>query len=64
MQVPSIPCRKAVKGEELDFVTRGSVVAGVCTSALVQALAIAKTIDRCGLRVRLRRKNVRFAKVR
>ena len=45
MQVPSIPCRKAVKGEELVFVTRGSVVAGVCTSALVWALAIAKTID-------------------
>jgi hypothetical protein len=39
-----------MKGEELDFVARGSVVAGVCTSALVQALAIAKTIDRCGLR--------------
>ena len=50
MQVPSIPCRKAVKGEELDFVTRGSVVAGVCTSALVWALAIAKTIDLRGLR--------------
>jgi hypothetical protein len=47
MQVPSIPCRKAVKGEELDFVTRGSVVAGVCMSALVGALAIAKTIDLC-----------------
>ena len=47
MQVPSIPCRKAVKGEELDFVTRGSVVAGVCTSALVWAFAIAKTIDLC-----------------
>jgi hypothetical protein len=50
MQVPSIPYRRAMKGEELDFVARGSVVAGVCTSALVQALAIAKTIDRCGLR--------------
>ena len=50
MQVPSIPYRRAMKGEELDFVARGSVVAGVCTSALVWALAIAKTIDLRGLR--------------
>jgi hypothetical protein len=38
MQVPSVACRKAVKGEELDFVTRGSVVAGVCTSALAEGI--------------------------
>jgi hypothetical protein len=35
MRVPAIPYRKAVKDEGLDFVARGSVVAGVCTSALV-----------------------------
>ena len=47
MQVPSIPYRRAMKGEELDFAARGSVVAGVCTSALVWAFGIAKTIDLC-----------------
>jgi hypothetical protein len=39
-----------MKGEELDFVAKGSVVAGVCTSALVWALATTKMIDICGLR--------------
>ena len=50
MQIPSIPHRRALKGEELAFAARGSVVAGVCTSALVRAIAIAKMIDLCGLR--------------
>jgi hypothetical protein len=36
MQVLST-CRRAVKGEKLDFVARGSVVAGVCTNARVGA---------------------------
>ena len=50
MQVLSIPCRKALTDEGLHFVARDSAVAGVCTSALVWALAIAKTIDLYGLR--------------
>jgi hypothetical protein len=50
MQVPSIPCRKALTDGGSHFVARGSVVAGVCTSALVWALSIPKTIDLCGLR--------------
>jgi hypothetical protein len=33
--------------EMLDFVATGSVIAGVCTSALVWALALAKMIDHC-----------------
>ena len=50
MRAPSIPCRRAVTDEGSDIVARGNVLAGVCMSALVWALAIANMIDLCGLR--------------
>jgi hypothetical protein len=49
MPVAPIFCRGALRDEESDIVARGNVLAGVCMSARVWVLAIAKMIDLCGL---------------